>query len=182
MTRRAPAPEFSRPIDIDRIGHSEVTHDIAATAEECVALARRFDLLGIDKLEARIRLRRARGGSVLRLTARITADAVQACVVTLEPVPSHVEAEFTVLYGDGPVGGEGVDIDPDSEATSEPWPDGPLDLGEAVAQEFALALEPYPRAPGVALDAALGPKTGPADSPEKVNPFAVLGKLRQPPK
>lgn len=182
MTRRAPAPEFSRPIDIDRVGNTEVTHDIVATPEECAALAQRFNLLGIAKLEARIRLRRARGGSILRLAAAVVADATQACVVTLEPVAAHVETEFTVLYGEGGAGGEGIEIDPDSEATLEPWPEGRLDLGEAVAQEFALALEPYPRAPGVALDAAWTAGEDPADAPEKVNPFAVLGKLRPPPK
>lgn len=186
MSRRPQDPEFSRLVDIDRVGHTEVVHDIAATAEERAALARRFDLLAFDKLEARIRLRRARGGSVLRLAGRLTADAVQSCVVTLEPVPSHVESEFTVLYGEGEVGGSGVDIDPELESTVEPWPEGPLDLGETVAQEFALALEPYPRAPGAALDPspepAPDPAPDPADVPEKVNPFAVLGHLRRPPK
>lgn len=182
MTRRPPAPEFSRPVDIDRVGNAEVVQDIAATAEECAALARRFNILAIDRLEARIRLRRARGGSVLRLSASIRADAVQACVVTLEPVPGHVETEFTTLYGDGGTGGEGIDIDPDSETSLEPWPEGPLDIGEVVAQEFALALEPYPRAPGVVLDASWSPPEPPVDSPEKVNPFAVLGRLKRPPK
>jgi uncharacterized metal-binding protein YceD (DUF177 family) len=182
MTRPAPLPEFTRPIDIDRVGNTEVVHEIAANAQECAALARRFDLVGIERLEARVRLRRARGGSVLRLAARLTADAIQSCVVTLAPVTSHVEAEFTVLYGDGETGGEGIQIDPDSESTLEPWPEGPLDLGETVAQEFALALEPYPRAPGVALDPPWQPKADPGDDAEKVNPFAVLEKLRRPPK
>lgn len=181
MPRAAPASEFSRPIDVDRIGHTEVAHDIAASPEERAALARRFELLALDTLEAKLRLRRARGGSVLRLAGRLTADVVQSCVVTLAPVPSHVEAEFTVLYGEGDVG-EGVDIDPELESTVEPWPEGPLDLGETVAQELALALDPYPRAAGAALDASYTPSEGAGDEPEKVNPFMVLGKLRQPPK
>ncbi len=178
----ASAPEFSRPVDVDRVGHTEVVHQIVASADERAALAKRFDLLGIEKLEAKLRLRRARGGSVLRLAGRLSADAVQACVVTLAPVAAHVEAEFTVLYGDGDVGGEGVEIDPELESTAEPWPEGPLDLGETVAQEFALALEPYPRAPGAALDPVEAPPEAPADGPEKVNPFAILGTLRRPPK
>jgi len=182
MPRAAPASEFSRPIEVDRIGHTEVVHDIAASPEERAALARRFDLLALDTLEARLRLRRARGGSVLRLAGRLTADVVQSCVVTLAPVPSRVEAEFTVLYGDGEAGGEGVEIDPEQESTVEPWPDGPLDLGETVAQELALALDPYPRAAGAALDPSYTPPEGAGDEPEKVNPFRVLGKLRQRPK
>lgn len=182
MTRPSPAPEFSRLIDIDRVGNTEVVHDIVANPEECAALARRFDLVGIERLEARVRLRRARGGTVLRLAARLKADAIQSCVVTLAPVANHVEAEFTVLYGEGDTGGEGILIDPDAESTLEPWPDSPLDLGETVAQEFALALDPYPRAPGVALDPSWQAAADPGNAPEKVNPFAALGKLRQPPK
>ncbi len=175
-------PEFSRPIEVDRVGHTEVVHEISATAEECAALAKRFDLLALDRLEARVRLRRARGGSLLRLAGRLKADVVQSCVVTLAPVPSHVETEFTALYGDGDVGGEGIEIDPEIESTLEPWPDGPLDLGETVAQELVLALEPYPRAPGAALDPSYEPSGEPAAPPEKVNPFTVLGNLRKRPK
>lgn len=182
MRRNASAPEFSRPVEVDRIGHTEVVHDISANAAECMALAQRFDLRGIDKLQARLRLRRARGGSVLRLAGHLTADVAQACVVTLVPVPSHVESEFTVLYGGGEAGGEGIDIDPDIDATLEPWPEGPLDLGEIVAQELALALDPYPRAPGAALDPAYGPSGGPAVEMKRVNPFMVLQNLRKRPK
>lgn len=175
-------PEFSRPLAVDRIGHSEVAHDLVASAEERAALAKRFDLLALDRLEARLRLRRARGGSVLRLAGRLTADVVQACVMTLAPVPGHVETEFTILYGDGGVGDEGIDIDPELESTVEPWPEGALDLGEIVAQELVLALEPYPRAPGAALDPSYEASGSAADAPEKVNPFAVLGNLRRSPK
>jgi uncharacterized metal-binding protein YceD (DUF177 family) len=182
MRRGAPKPEFSRLVELDRIGHTEVVHDIAASAGECAALAKRFDLLGIEMLQARLRLRRARGGSVLRLSGRLTADVVQACVVTLAPVHGHVETEFTTLYGDGEAGGEGIDIDPDTDATLEPWPEGPLDLGETVAQELALVLDPYPRAPGAALDASYGTSGGPTEQPEKVNPFTVLENLRKRPR
>ncbi len=182
MARREPVPEFSRPVEIDRVGHTEVVHDIVASADECAALAKRFDLLALEKLEARLRLRRARGGSVLRLAGRLSADVVQSCVVTLAPVPGHVEAEFTVLYGDGGAGEAGIEIDPEIESTLEPWPDSPLDLGEIVAQELALALEPYPRAPGAVLDPSYEPSGEPAGSPEKVNPFKILGNLRRPPK
>lgn len=182
MSRSAPRAEFSRSVDIDRIGHTEVVHDVSANAEERAALAKRFDLLALDKLEARLRLRRARGGSVLRLAGRLTADVVQSCVVTLAPVPSRVEAEFTVLFGDGAVGGDGIDIDPEADSTVEPWPEGPLDIGETVAQELALALEPYPRAPDAAIDPSYEGSVPTGDAPEKVNPFTALANLRRPPK
>jgi hypothetical protein len=55
-------------------------------------------------------------------------------------------------------------------------PDG-LDLGEAVTQQLALSLDPYPRAPGAALPEDLtGP--GEAQAPPE-SPFAALKTLKE---
>ncbi|HEX9461168.1 MAG TPA: DUF177 domain-containing protein [Alphaproteobacteria bacterium] len=168
------APEFSRPIDLSRVGSVETAHDIAATAEERAALARRFGLLGVGRLEARVRLRRTQGGTALRLSGHLDADVTQACVVTLEPVQGQIAQDFTVLYGQAPSGTD-VTIDPDAESVVEPWPEGPLDIGEAVAQELVVALDPYPHAPGAALESAWRPEPG-SEGPAK--PFASLAKLK----
>ena len=184
------APEFSRPVDLSRIGSGEVAFDIGADAAERAALVRRFDLLGLARLEARVTLRRtprgAMGGSMLRLAGHLSADITQACVITLEPVESRIEHDFAVLYGDeeesaaAGKGGEGreITIDAAREEAVEPLPDGSLDIGEAVAQEFGLALNPYPHAAGAALESLPAPEAG---APAAVNPFAALAKLRKPP-
>jgi uncharacterized metal-binding protein YceD (DUF177 family) len=175
MAVEVPAGEFSRPIDLDRIGDVESVFDFVATPEECAALAARFGLISIERLEARIKLRRRRGKALLRLSGHFSADVTQSCVVTLAPVPGHVEDGFTVLYGDVDQGAE-VLIDPQEEADFEPLPTGVLDVGETVAQEFALALDPYPRAPGAEVP--------PTSAEERVStppehPFAVLAKLKK---
>jgi uncharacterized metal-binding protein YceD (DUF177 family) len=173
-----PLPEFTRPLELDRIGEIETTHDFTATVEECAALAERFSLLGIDKLTARLKLRRTRGRALVRLTGHFAADVVQACVVTVEPVPAHIEQDFAVLYGDIDSGAE-VLIDPEQDTDLEPLPEGALDLGEIVAQELALALDPYPRSPGAALSPA-APPGGEEAAPEKPqSPFADLVKLKK---
>lgn len=176
MTAKPETREFSRLIDLDRVAESEVVHEIVATAEERSALAKRFELLAIDRLEARIRLRRTRGRAELRLSGEIKAEVTQACVVTLAPVQGTANGEFTVLYGTAPPASD-VEIDPEGDALWEPLPEGPLDVGELVAQEMALALDPYPRAPGAVLDPGWNPPPAPE---EKVNPFAALAKLRKP--
>ena len=50
-------------------------------------------------------------------------------------------------------------------------PDGVADLGEAVTEELALALDPYPRAPNAALP----------DMPDETQglPFSALASLRR---
>src|SRR5256885_262437 len=100
MTTATPGGDFPRLIDLDRIGDVESVHDFAATPEECAALARRFGLISIARLEAQLKLRRRRGKALLRLNGHFSADVTQSCVVTLDPVPGHVEGDFTVLYGD----------------------------------------------------------------------------------
>ncbi len=169
------APEFSRPIDLSRVGAVETTHEIGATHDERLALARRFGLLGLDRLTARVTLRRTHGGRTLRLKAHFEADVTQACVVTLDPVPNHVAGDFTVLYAKSPDGSE-VTIDPEGDSVVEPWPDGPLDIGEAVAQELAVALDPYPHAPGTSLESVWRSEAEPL---ETAKPFAELAKLRK---
>lgn len=169
--------EFSRPVNLDRVGDAELRRDIAATPEELVALARRFGIPGVERLEAQVRLRRERAGTVIRLTARMEAEVTQTCVVTLAPVHNRIAEAFTVLYGDVPAAAA-VDVDGEAEEVVEPWPEGPLDIGESVAQELALALDPYPRAPG----AALAPAASESEAvPGKVNPFAQLDKMRRRP-
>src|SRR5258708_28027390 len=94
------APEFSRPADVDRLPSGAGVSDLAATPAERAALARRFDLLALARLEAQVRLTRLAGG-LLRLSAALSADLVQACVVTLEPVPGRIDDQFTLLYRPG---------------------------------------------------------------------------------
>ena len=142
------SPEFSRRVELARLGALEARYPITADAGERAALARRFDLLTLDRLEAEIRLQRL-GSSMVRLSGRLLADVVQACVVSLEPVASALEQEFTVLYGASEPG-KSVIVDLETDE-AEPFDGDAIDIGEAVAQQLALALDPYPRAPGASL-------------------------------
>lgn len=155
--------EFSRPVAIGRLTEEEV-HSIAATAAERAALARRFGLSAIDALGAEVRL--APLGRGVRLDATLEADVVQGCVVTLQPFPTHLHENFTLVYGDAPV-------DQEEDAVVEPLEGETIDIGEAVAQQLSLALDPYPRAPGAALD----PRW--TDEPETEGPFAALARVKK---
>jgi uncharacterized metal-binding protein YceD (DUF177 family) len=139
------ASEFSRPVDVTRLGATEASYDIAADETERTALARRFELLSLDRFVALVKLRRVVGGMV-RLDASLSADLVQADVATLDPVASHLEDSFTVLFSEK-VTDAGA-LDPDAEPV-EPLIDGRIDIGETVAQQLSLAIDPYPRATAV---------------------------------
>ena len=165
-----PAPEFSRPLPLGLVGPEGRREVLEADEAERAALARRFGIPAIERLRAELRLRPETDGAV-RAEGRLDADIVQTCVVTLEPVAQRVEEEVALRLL--PPGQEPRD-DPDEGADEIATERGVADLGEAVAEQLALALDPYPRAPGAAL---------PAEASEAAeHPMAALAKLRGDPK
>jgi uncharacterized metal-binding protein YceD (DUF177 family) len=162
---RLPAgPEFSRRVELARLGALEAVYPLTADAREREALARRFDLLALDRLEAEVRLHRL-SGEIVQVRGELAAEVVQACVVSLEPVSDSIRESFTLLYGPTEPEGE-VLIDLETEIV-EPFDGTAIDIGEAVAQQLALALDPYPRAAGASLDGVAGAADPAGEGPLK---------------
>jgi uncharacterized metal-binding protein YceD (DUF177 family) len=165
-------------VRVDHIPAAGITQDIKAKPAELEALAKRFDVLSIDSLSAEVTLKAIAGGSLVRVDGHFSAHVVQTCVVTLEPVPAEIEEYFSLTYGtpEPEVPGEEIELSLDDEDPPDPIIDGHIDVGEAVAEHVALALDPFPRKPGIAFDA--GPAE-PVEEETKPNPFAVLAQLRK---
>ena len=171
--RHSDSQEFSRFIEADSVGARPVERKISANGEERAALARRFGLQAIDRLEAEFTLQRA-GNGVIHVKGKLEAEVVQSCVVTLEPVPARVEEEFAADFAVVPDRHqEDEEIDFEAADPPEPIQNGHIDLGELAAEQLLLGLDPYPRAPGAQLPQGLEP-----DEPDErpVNPFSILKK------
>ncbi len=171
--------EFSRPIALDRVGTTQHREEITATDRERTALAQRFGLVSLDRLSATFALKRVRK-DLVRAKGHLSAEVVQACVVTLEPVPARIDERFEVDFLEG-VRPAVVDVELDAEAADAPEPvvDGWIDLGELAAEQLGLAIDPYPRKPDAQVPAewSAGPAVEPAAT-ERPNPFAALEKLK----
>ena len=171
--------EFSRALAVDGIGEDEISMTIDAGLDERQALARRFQLSAIDSLVAEVRVRAEAGGRLYVARGCVSADVVQNCVVSLEPVPARVEESFTAVFHRAEVPAAedlagltlGVDTDWDDP---EPIEDGTIDVGELAAQHLSLALDPYPRAPGVD-----GEATPALNTTNRTSPFSVLRDLKR---
>lgn len=175
-----PTPEFSRLVDLTTMKPLATT-TVAAEPGERAALARRMGVEAIDQLTAEVTLEILPGKQErLRLTGRLRAALQQLCVVTLEPVAATIDETFTVIYagsaedgaevaieGSGDVAGDVIGRD---GAWDEPWPGDTLDVGEAVAQQLALAIDPYPRASGAVPEQA-------APESAQARPFAALSSM-----
>lgn len=174
-------PEFSRPLAVEATKGLDATHHFRATDAERAALAKRLGIKSLDSLAAEVRLGSVQNGALIRLSADFTADVIQACVISLEPVTSRIEASFERLYDPSaaPAEADGeADLSLDEEVP-EPLIGGILDLGVIITEELALELNPFPRAPGVDFHEFL-PESG--EPREKENekpggPFATLAKL-----
>lgn len=160
-------PEFSRRVPLARLGPEPFRQEIEASKAECTALARRFGLLAIDRLAADVELRRQAPDRIL-LRATFDAEFVQSCVVTLDPVAGAVSEHFALLYGPPELEESGVG-GIDDDAAFEPLVGEAIDIGEAVAQEFVLALPTFPRS--AEADNTAAPPA------EDSGPFAELARL-----
>lgn len=142
------APEFSRVVEVDEIGPNGRELTLAAEPGERAALARRFGLEDLTDFEGKARLT-ALGEGRVRLKVTFSADVIQSCVITLDPVASHISDQFEVTYAPVPRNEDDAEvvIDMDAEDPPEALLEGKIDIGEMMAQHLAMQIDPYPRAP-----------------------------------
>jgi uncharacterized metal-binding protein YceD (DUF177 family) len=172
---------YENIVDLARL--TEAGSEFAIILDEDTR-ARIAEWAGIEELErfdATVELKR-QSRTRFAYSAKFDADVVQACVVTLEPVKSHIAQHFAralhlltgVMRGaqdfaidsGGPLAAGAGEDDAPEQIT-----DTHYDIAAPLLEEFALALDPYPRAPGVEFT----PPEEEADPEE--NPFAILSKL-----
>ena len=169
--------ECSRPVSVAELNRGPLDLVIDASEGERQALASRFGLSGIARLQARVRVGRETGtGTAVVISGQFEAVVSQICVVTLEPFASVIEDRFRLRFVPGPLdpgddpATEDVDCDLDGEDTEVLF-GGAVDVGEVLAQYFGLALDPHPRAPGAMIDTSLTSDTAIV---EANRPFAQL--------
>jgi hypothetical protein len=163
---------FSRRMKAAPIGAAPVHRRIEAEPAECAALAEIFGLRAIASLAGDFTLASlASAGGVIEATLALTARVTQICVVSLEPFEANIAETASLRFIPSAKlreDSEIVEIDPESlDGPDElPYSGDVIDLGAALAEQLALALDPYPRKPGAKLPPGAGS--------EDANPFAVL--------
>ena len=175
---------FSRPFEVADAEGDPRNVTIEATEAERAALAEHLDLPGIGALKADLTVSEV-GKGRFEVTGEVRAKVTQTCVVTLEPFESEVREPVEISFAPPEVVARAEEAysgrreeDPTGLEMPEP-PDaienGRIDLGQVAAEFMALALDPYPRKPGVAFESP--EPEGEAD--EKASPFAALAKLKK---
>lgn len=170
---------FSYLVKVGHVSANPIEVTISADAQERTGLAALWSVLDVKALSATFEVRRWKRDGI-RLKGRVTADIVQACVVTLEPVEAHIDEPVEVVFvPEGsklarmPVASETGEVllDPEGPDAPEIFTGDTIDAGVVAAEHVALAIDPYPRKADVAF---AGHTESTAQDDRKPSPFAVL--------
>ena len=147
--------------------------DATAGTDDRAAIAERLRIPALHRLDAHATLKR--DGEVLVAEGRLRAALAQSCVATGEPVEASVDEPFTLRFAPTPKGNADDEVELGADELDTLFHDGSgIDLGDALADTLALALDPYPRSAGA--EAAL--KAAGVMSEEEAGPFAALAGLK----
>ncbi|MCW5700372.1 MAG: DUF177 domain-containing protein [Rhodospirillales bacterium] len=182
-------PAFSRPFQVALITEAGKSFRIAANADERKSLCERLSLPAIDELIAEGRLVKSAGGAHYRLEARLKARFTQTCVVSLSPVSNTMDVAVTRVFGTevadewADVAGLGAEVvlSEDGEDFVEPIADGVIDVGDVIAEQLALELEPFPRAPGAEYEWSDEAAEDTSEEPSRRSPFQALAAWKNKP-
>lgn len=160
VTRLDDVPETGRRVELE------------ASDEVRAALAGPAGVGAVERLSATFDVSR-RGRDGLHVRGRVRAAVRQTCVVTLEPMVSAIDEaidmDFAPARDIAP-----PNLQPDETHLlretdeAEPLVDGAVDLGLLATEFLILAVDPYPRKPGVAFEVPQ------AAADPVANPFAAL--------
>lgn len=170
-------PEFSRPFDVRQTDRKRAV--LEPTEAERAALALRFGLVRIDKLVADIELTLQQRAGAAHVEGRGTlkAQIVQSCAVSAEDLPVSIDEPlfFRFVPQSAVTHAPDEEIELDADACDEiEYTGAHIDLGEAVAQSLALAIDPFltgPDAEAARIAAGIG-------APDDHGPFAALKGLK----
>jgi len=176
-------PALSYPVPVLHLPHKGLTVKLGTTEKERAALATEHGLEAVHSFDAEFLLTpwKKRG---IRLRGTIHAEIVQSCVVTLEPIPAKVAEDVDTIFvpEDSRLAKIELDesgellLDADGADIPETFVGDKIDIGAVAEEFFELALDPYPRKPGVPEDAEPVVFGDLDDDDKPDSPFAKLSE------
>lgn len=181
MNRPMTGPDpWRAPVTVAHIPDTGLHRELEASAVERQAMA---DLAGVREIlsaQASFDVVPKSGGRV-QVTGHVRARVGQTCVVTLDPMESEIDEEVDLIFAPeaevrrlADLIEEGQDDEEPPEVADPPEAivNGIIDLGRIATDALFLAIDPYPRKPGVVFEAEVT-----ALDPED-HPFAALKALQ----
>lgn len=173
----------TRPFDVTRLGNQEKEITVEPDANERARLIETYGLLDLQDMSCVFRLRPWRKDGVA-VEGHLRARASQPCVVTLAPVEQTIDETFSRRFDPRAVEEDAnaeIEVEAFSEDPPDPLTGRDLDLGAVLCEQFALALDLYPRAQEAEVPEAYRPSEDEEEDAgaARPSPFAVLAGLKK---
>lgn len=172
MKDQDPAPFLSHVVRVSDVPRSGLRVTIEADEATRSRIAKAWDLAALPRFTAAFVL--SGNARRLKLKGDVRAEVRQTCVVSLEPFDSKIHEQFDLTFSED-VPEEGAAMQHEDDGASlredpEPIVNDRIDLGVIAAEYLALAIDPWPRKPGVSFAWT--------EDDEEPSPFAALKRLR----
>lgn len=172
-------PPLQRLFDLGDLSQAGTEIAVEASPDERRAIAGWAGVDSIEAFTATVLLRRL-SQTRFSFEADMAAAVTQSCVVTLEPVAAHIARRIARELHQVPRSPSGHVPEETGELTLSAGDDDvpePIislyyDLAAPLLEEFALAIDPYPRKDGAAFVRPAEPEVS------QSSPFAVLKALK----
>ncbi len=159
MTNPADTSPVSFRVHVSRLPRRGMPVVIEATDKQRAALARVHALASVERYRAELLVSPWKRNGV-QVEGKVVADIVQECIVTLDPLPSHISESVSGVFlpEDSKLGREGfgqggeILIEVDGPDSPETFSGDSIDVGALAEEFFALSIDPYPRKADAALD------------------------------
>jgi len=165
--------ELSRPVETEGLRDIEHAVRFDVSDHERLALAQRFGIDALEGLGAAVALSREKGGRV-NVSGSVEARLRQICAVSSDPFSHELSFRFERQFAasiESLASGD-LEFDPVADDPPDDIVDGVIDIGEVVAEELALRIDPFARRPGAVFEL---PENG-EDTLD--GPFAALKRLK----
>jgi uncharacterized metal-binding protein YceD (DUF177 family) len=166
---------WPQPLGLAEAARGPVRRKLSADETSRARIAKVLGLDSLAALDADITVSSWLDGVQIHGTWR--ARVGQTCGVSLEPFETDLDGELQIRAV--PEGSQALtQADEDHEVELDPEADDPpdvltsdqIDLGAYVVEDLSLAVDPFPRKPGVDFE--------PPETTAEISPFAVLAKLK----
>jgi uncharacterized metal-binding protein YceD (DUF177 family) len=165
---------WSYEIELDSVPAQGKSFELVPDEATRKRLAEVADVVSIPSLKAMLEVRPV-GADGAEVAGKLEGIVRQNCVISLEEFDNPIAENFSVDFAADPQSEAETDDEEEIEDLPDPIVDGKIDLGALVTEFLILAIDPYPRKPGVEFKPPLIEEEAPAP---KRNPFEQLAGLK----
>jgi uncharacterized metal-binding protein YceD (DUF177 family) len=167
---------WTHEIELASIPAEGRSFELVPDEETRKRLAEAADVISVPALKMLVEVRPV-GKDAAEVVGKLDGVVRQACVVSLDEFDNQISENIAVDFAVAPESEAETDDEEEIEDLPDPIVDGKIDLGALGTEFLILAVDPYPRKPGVEFSAPAAKEEAPPEP--KRSPFEGLSGLKE---